>query len=157
MEGRRFDSSAASQMKHNKTVHDTKSAEVSSPDRRKPDIAQAAVQGVHAEDDKPAVAVSTTSKASVTPTYKALSGQKNKELPASGTKRNLMAEAFNVDEDSEEEEMPPEAKMRMRNLGKETRAAEGPNSFSKGKLGFCNQQKVMLRKLEETSETQVKK
>ena len=69
------DSSAASQMKHNKTVHDTKSAEVSSPDRRKPDIAQAAVQGVHAEDDKPAVAVSTTSKASVTPTYKALSGQ----------------------------------------------------------------------------------
>jgi len=35
---------------------------------------------------------------------------------------------------------------------RETRAAEGPNSFSKGKLGFCNRQKVMMRELEHADE-----
>jgi len=37
---------------------------------------------------------------------------------------------------------------------RDTRAAEGPNSFSKGKLGFCNRQKVMMREFEEDAEPQ---
>lgn len=40
---------------------------------------------------------------------------------------------------------------------RDTRTAEGPNSFSKGKLGFCNRQKVMMRELEENSQEQSKK
>jgi len=40
---------------------------------------------------------------------------------------------------------------------RDTRAAEGPNSFSKGKLGFCNQQKVMMRELEENTDKVFKK
>jgi hypothetical protein len=33
-------------------------------------------------------------------------------------KSNLVAAAFNEDSDSEPEEMPPEAKMRMKNIGR---------------------------------------
>jgi len=33
-------------------------------------------------------------------------------------KSNLVAAAFNNDSDSEPEEMPPEAKMRMKNIGR---------------------------------------
>ena len=40
---------------------------------------------------------------------------------------------------------------------RDTRTAEGPNSFSKGKLGFCNRQKVMMRELEEGNESELKK
>uniref|UniRef100_A0A3B1JE13 PEST proteolytic signal-containing nuclear protein n=1 Tax=Astyanax mexicanus TaxID=7994 RepID=A0A3B1JE13_ASTMX len=36
---------------------------------------------------------------------------------------------------SEPEEMPPEAKMRMKNIGRDTPTSAGPNSFNKGKQG----------------------
>ncbi|XP_032269685.1 PEST proteolytic signal-containing nuclear protein-like isoform X1 [Phoca vitulina] len=40
------------------------------------------------------------------------------------------------------EEMPPEAKMRMKNIGKATPTSAGPNSFNKGKHGFSDHQKL---------------
>ncbi|XP_008290777.1 PEST proteolytic signal-containing nuclear protein isoform X2 [Stegastes partitus] len=54
---------------------------------------------------------------------------------------------FNEDDDSEPEEMPPEAKMRMKNIGRETPTSAGPNSFNKGKQGFSDHQKLWERKL----------
>lgn len=46
-----------------------------------------------------------------------------------------ISNVFNNDSDSEPEEMPQEAKMRMRNIGKETPTSSGPNSFGKTKQG----------------------
>lgn len=43
--------------------------------------------------------------------------------------------------------MPPEAKMRMRNLGRDTPTSSGPNSFGKGKLGFLDRRKVYEREM----------
>jgi len=57
-------------------------------------------------------------------------------------------DVFKEDSDSDVEEMPPEARMKMRNLGKLTPVACGPNSFSKGKEGFTNRQKQMERDLQ---------
>ncbi|XP_078736098.1 PEST proteolytic signal-containing nuclear protein [Lampetra fluviatilis] len=42
-----------------------------------------------------------------------------------------VAAAFNTESDSEPEEMPPEAKMRMKNIGRETPTSAGPNSFTR--------------------------
>jgi len=53
-----------------------------------------------------------------------------------------VAKIFGADEEDDEEEMPPEAKMRMRNLGRETPTSAGPNSFGKTKRGFCDTRKV---------------
>ena len=43
--------------------------------------------------------------------------------------------AFNKDKDSEPEELPPEAKMRVKNIGRDTPTSAGPYSFNKGKHG----------------------
>lgn len=53
-----------------------------------------------------------------------------------------VAAVFNVDDDEEPEEMPPEARMRMRNIGRETPTSAGPNSFGKTKQGFCDAKKM---------------
>lgn len=156
MESRYF-GSAASRHNHSKTLQGT---EPSSTDKAKPDAKQTVQHSSCLEDDKPAVPVSTATKGRVEPTFNiTVSGQKSKQHPTSSTKRPRfsIAEVFNPNEDSDEEEMPPTAKMRMRNMGKETRTAEGPNSFSKGKLGFSNQQKVMMRELDKVSEAKVEK
>ncbi|XP_023562990.1 PEST proteolytic signal-containing nuclear protein-like isoform X3 [Octodon degus] len=63
------------------------------------------------------------------------------DLPTKPTKFSkfgfaIVAAAFNEDEDSEPEEMPPEAKMRMKNIGRDTPTSARPNSFNKGKHGF---------------------
>ena len=50
-------------------------------------------------------------------------------------KSTKISNVFNVDDDSEPEEMPVEAKMRMRNIGKDTPTSSGPNSFGKTKQG----------------------
>lgn len=50
-------------------------------------------------------------------------------------KTTKITNVFNADDDSEPEEMPPEAKMRMRNIGKDTPTSSGPNSFGKTKQG----------------------
>ncbi|XP_036419901.1 PEST proteolytic signal-containing nuclear protein isoform X1 [Colossoma macropomum] len=57
------------------------------------------------------------------------------------------ASVFDEDDDSEPEEMPPEAKMRMKNIGRDTPTSAGPNSFNKGKQGFSDHQKLWERKL----------
>ncbi|XP_066515868.1 PEST proteolytic signal-containing nuclear protein-like isoform X2 [Hoplias malabaricus] len=57
------------------------------------------------------------------------------------------AAVFDDDDDSEPEEMPPEAKMRMKNIGRDTPTSAGPNSFNKGKQGFSDHQKLWERKL----------
>lgn len=52
--------------------------------------------------------------------------------------RGTAAKAFAEESDEEEEDMPPEAKMRMKNIGRNTPTSAGPNSFNKGKMGFCS-------------------
>lgn len=47
-------------------------------------------------------------------------------------KHSQVASAFNGDSDDEVEEMPAEARMRMRNIGKNTPTSSGPNSFGVG-------------------------
>ncbi|XP_073698877.1 PEST proteolytic signal-containing nuclear protein isoform X1 [Garra rufa] len=77
-----------------------------------------------------------------------LGASKPKEpTPAIPTKKAGLASVFNEDDDSEPEEMPPEAKMRMKNIGRETPTSAGPNSFNKGKQGFSDHQKLWERKL----------
>ncbi|XP_044526055.1 PEST proteolytic signal-containing nuclear protein isoform X5 [Gracilinanus agilis] len=59
----------------------------------------------------------------------------------------IVAAVFNEDDDSEPEEMPPEAKMRMKNIGRDTPTSAGPNSFNKGKHGFSDNQKLWERNI----------
>ncbi|CAB4010123.1 PEST proteolytic signal-containing nuclear [Paramuricea clavata] len=64
-------------------------------------------------------------------------------------KKGSVAAAFN-DESDDEEEIPKEAKMRMRNLGKETITSSGPNSFNKSKQGFTNYNKIREKEMKLT-------
>ncbi|KAG5268011.1 hypothetical protein AALO_G00228490 [Alosa alosa] len=75
-------------------------------------------------------------------------------VPSLPAKKPALAAVFNEDEDSEPEEMPPEAKMRMKNIGRETPTSAGPNSFNKGKQGFSDHQKLWERKLKAQSDQQ---
>ncbi|XP_041528995.1 PEST proteolytic signal-containing nuclear protein isoform X6 [Microtus oregoni] len=68
-------------------------------------------------------------------------------VPTLAPKTLSVAAAFNEDEDSEPEEMPPEAKMRMKNIGRDTPTSAGPNSFNKGKHGFSDNQKLWERNI----------
>ncbi|ELW67443.1 Dual specificity mitogen-activated protein kinase kinase 6 [Tupaia chinensis] len=59
--------------------------------------------------------------------------------------KERLVEAFNEDEGHEPEEMPPEAKMRMKRMktiGWDMTTSAGPNSFSKEKHGFSHNQKL---------------
>ncbi|XP_009991696.1 PREDICTED: PEST proteolytic signal-containing nuclear protein [Chaetura pelagica] len=77
-----------------------------------------------------------------------LGSSKPKEpVPTLAPKTLSVAAAFNEDEDSEPEEMPPEAKMRMKNIGRDTPTSAGPNSFNKGKHGFSDNQKLWERNI----------
>ncbi|XP_018420778.1 PREDICTED: PEST proteolytic signal-containing nuclear protein isoform X2 [Nanorana parkeri] len=76
-----------------------------------------------------------------------LSAAKPKDVkPAAAKKKSTVASVFNED-DSEPEEMPPEAKMRMKNIGRDTPTSAGPNSFNKGKHGFTDTQKLWERNI----------
>jgi hypothetical protein len=59
---------------------------------------------------------------------------------------------FNADDESDPEEMPAEAKMRMRNIGKNTPTSSGPNSFGKTKQGFIDSKKMFERKLKQMAD-----
>ncbi|XP_059824542.1 PEST proteolytic signal-containing nuclear protein-like isoform X2 [Hemitrygon akajei] len=77
-----------------------------------------------------------------------LGANKPKENPpVLAPKKPSVAAVFNEDDDSEPEEMPPEAKMRMKNMGRETPTSAGPNSFNKGKQGFSDNQRLWERKM----------
>ncbi|XP_062866735.1 PEST proteolytic signal-containing nuclear protein isoform X2 [Trichomycterus rosablanca] len=93
---------------------------------------------------KPSQTGTSTAKKSA-PILIKLGASKPKEAaPALPTKKP--ASVFDED-DSEPEEMPPEAKMRMKNIGRDTPTSAGPNSFNKGKQGFSDHQKLWERKL----------
>ncbi|XP_068177699.1 PEST proteolytic signal-containing nuclear protein-like isoform X2 [Antennarius striatus] len=82
-----------------------------------------------------------------------LGATKPKEpTPSLLPKKPGLASVFNEDDDSEPEEMPPEAKMRMKNVGRETPTSAGPNSFNKGKQGFSDNQKLWERKMKAQSD-----
>ncbi|XP_077374842.1 PEST proteolytic signal-containing nuclear protein isoform X2 [Festucalex cinctus] len=84
-----------------------------------------------------------------------LGASKPKEpVPSAPPKKLGLAAVFNEDDDSEPEEMPPEAKMRMKNIGRETPTSAGPNSFNKGKQGFSDNQKLWERKLKSQTDKQ---
>lgn len=72
-----------------------------------------------------------------------MAGPPKKESP----KPAKVASVFGQDDDSEEEEMPAECKMRMRNIGRDTPTSSGPNSFGKTKQGFCDAKKIFERQL----------
>ena len=55
--------------------------------------------------------------------------------PAPLVQKTKVSNVFNADDSDSEEEMPPEAKMRMKNIGKDTPTSSGPNSFGKTKQG----------------------
>ncbi|XP_071992083.1 PEST proteolytic signal-containing nuclear protein isoform X1 [Engystomops pustulosus] len=77
-----------------------------------------------------------------------LGAAKPKEAPpAVVPKKSSVAAVFNDSDDSEPEEMPPEAKMRMKNIGRDTPTSAGPNSFNKGKHGFSDNQKLWERNI----------
>ncbi|XP_015108569.1 PEST proteolytic signal-containing nuclear protein [Diachasma alloeum] len=63
-----------------------------------------------------------------------------------------VASVFNADDDDEPEEMPAEARMRMRNIGRETPTSAGPNSFGKTKQGFCDSKKIFEKTLKKAME-----
>ncbi|XP_033739578.1 PEST proteolytic signal-containing nuclear protein-like [Pecten maximus] len=92
------------------------------------------------------VQLGNSPKQSVLPIKMSLASQKPKETSTTvKPKTAAVAKAFA--EDSDEEEMPPEAKMRMRNIGRDTPTAAGPNSFGKGRLGFCDRQKMVEKEI----------
>ncbi|KAK7601081.1 hypothetical protein V9T40_008522 [Parthenolecanium corni] len=62
-----------------------------------------------------------------------------------------VASVFGDESDEEPEEMPPEARMRMRNIGRDTPTSSGPNSYGKTKQGFCNVKKVFEKNLKEAT------
>ncbi|XP_061177383.1 PEST proteolytic signal-containing nuclear protein-like [Saccostrea echinata] len=89
-------------------------------------------------------------KAKAAPIKISLSSQP-KEVAPILPKTKKIASVFNEEESDEEEEMPPEAKMRMKNVGRDTPTSTGPNSFGKGRLGFSDRnslfQKEMLKQM----------
>ncbi|XP_050817847.1 PEST proteolytic signal-containing nuclear protein isoform X2 [Gopherus flavomarginatus] len=93
-----------------------------------------------------AIGSQTTKKAPVISIK--LGANKPKEpAPTLAPKTLSVAAVFNEDDDSEPEEMPPEAKMRMKNIGRDTPTSAGPNSFNKGKHGFSDNQKLWERNI----------
>lgn len=93
-----------------------------------------------------AIGSQTTKKASAI-SIKLGSTKPKETVPTLAPKTLSVAAAFNEDEDSEPEEMPPEAKMRMKNIGRDTPTSAGPNSFNKGKHGFSDNQKLWERNI----------
>jgi len=62
----------------------------------------------------------------------------------------------NDDSDDDEEEMPEHARMRMRNVGRETITSAGPNSFGKTKQGFTDLGALAERNLKKAMEEAAK-
>ncbi|RNA15604.1 PEST proteolytic signal-containing nuclear -like [Brachionus plicatilis] len=66
---------------------------------------------------------------------------------------SLVTQVFGNNEDEENEEMPFDAKMRMKNIGRETPTSTGPNSYGKiGSLGFVDARKIIEKKLFEKAD-----
>ncbi|XP_028147286.1 PEST proteolytic signal-containing nuclear protein [Diabrotica virgifera virgifera] len=77
-------------------------------------------------------------------------GDKKAPLPKP---KMTVANVFNQDSDSEPEEMPAIARMRMKNIGRDTPTSSGPNSFGKTKHGFSDAKKLFEKTLKEAMES----
>ncbi|KAL1497622.1 hypothetical protein ABEB36_008552 [Hypothenemus hampei] len=76
-----------------------------------------------------------------------------KAASSSNKPKLSVASAFNQDSDDEPEEMPPEARMRMRNIGRNTPTSSGPNSFGKTKQGFSDSKKLFEKSLKDVMDS----
>ncbi|XP_063676398.1 PEST proteolytic signal-containing nuclear protein-like [Bolinopsis microptera] len=85
-------------------------------------------------------AKSSPSKVEIKPAKVEIKPAKVEIKPAK--KKMTVAAVFNCDSSDEEEEIPLHAKMRMRNVGKDTPTSSGPNSFGKTKRGFTDTVKM---------------
>ncbi|XP_072397282.1 PEST proteolytic signal-containing nuclear protein-like [Diabrotica undecimpunctata] len=79
-----------------------------------------------------------------------LGDSKKAQLPKP---KMTVANVFNQDSDSEPEEMPAIARMRMKNIGRDTPTSSGPNSFGKTKHGFSDAKKLFEKTLKEAMES----
>ncbi|XP_014206207.1 PEST proteolytic signal-containing nuclear protein isoform X1 [Copidosoma floridanum] len=79
-------------------------------------------------------------------------GTSSKFQKPAPVKKHTVASVFNNSDDDEPEEMPAEAKMRMRNIGRDTPTSAGPNSFGKTKQGFCDSKKIFEKSLKKAME-----
>ncbi|XP_014234390.1 PEST proteolytic signal-containing nuclear protein-like isoform X1 [Trichogramma pretiosum] len=79
-------------------------------------------------------------------------GSSSKFTTPAPSKKHTIASVFNNDDDDEPEEMPAEARMRMRNIGRDTPTSAGPNSFGKTKQGFCDSKKIFEKALKKAME-----
>ncbi|EHB03706.1 PEST proteolytic signal-containing nuclear protein, partial [Heterocephalus glaber] len=92
-----------------------------------------------------AISSQTTKKASAI-SIKLGSSKPKETVPTLAPKTLSVAAAFNEDT-GDPEEMPPEAKIRMKNIGRDTPTSAGPSSFNKGKHGFSDNQKLWERNI----------
>jgi len=68
-------------------------------------------------------------------------------------KKAKLQAVFNPDSSSDdEEEIPVEARMRMKNVGRQTITSSGPNSFGKGSMGFYDHNAMLERQLKAAME-----
>jgi len=81
--------------------------------------------------------------AKIAPVQMKLAAPKPQEPP----KKIKVASVFSNDSDDEVEEMPPECRMRMKNIGRDTPTSSGPNSFGKTKQGFCDAKKIFEKNM----------
>ncbi|TGZ69324.1 hypothetical protein CRM22_003801 [Opisthorchis felineus] len=88
---------------------------------------------------------------SVAPIKISLPQQPKRSEPAVELNSKVKA-VFNPDEESDEEEIPEEARIRMRNLGRYTPTSCGPNSYGKGKYGFIDRRALLNRQTEALNE-----
>ncbi|CAC5403300.1 PEST proteolytic signal-containing nuclear protein-like isoform X1 [Mytilus californianus] len=108
--------------------------------------------GIKKKTDLSASSKDTAQLIKAAPVKISLSTQKKTEPIPVKPQTAAIAKAFNQDESDDEEEMPFEAKMRMKNIGRETPTAAGPNSFGKGRLGFVDRNKAIERDIQKQLE-----
>lgn len=80
-----------------------------------------------------------------------LSAKKDDGADSRAKLKPTVAEVFNDDSESEEE-MPAEARIRMRNIGKDTPTSAGPNSYGKTSRGFTDRRAELDKKLRQQLE-----
>ncbi|XP_071956389.1 PEST proteolytic signal-containing nuclear protein-like isoform X2 [Antedon mediterranea] len=87
-----------------------------------------------------------------------LGSQKLKEPdPLPPVQSSSVAAAFKDSSDEDVEEMPKSAKMRMKNIGRDTPTSAGPKSFNKSKSGFQNTSRNWEREIDEVGKQQHEK
>lgn len=93
---------------------------------------------------KSGIKISLTAKKQETPAVSLSSTAK--------AKAPTVASVFNDSDESEPEEMPAEARIRMRNIGKHTPTSAGPNSYGKTNRGFTDRRAEIEKQLREQLE-----